>query len=132
MLQDLLTMAGLRPNFGLHHLTWDQARKLNALMPKATVDVDPVRPISISLDTKNGRQALRCLSPAAEYEAGGEAKLATAMLKAADRFLPNPKTKRAVDAPLQTASLQTSGSQIGAIVTPAGLRTQAERLHCVC
>ena len=257
MLQDLLTKAGLRPNFGLHHLTWDQARKLNALMPKATVDVDPVRPFSISLDTKNGRQALRCLSQAAYYEAGangsdaeaavvqvvlnrvrdpdfpksvcgvvyqgserdtgcqftftcdgalarpldkaawsgaqkvaaralsgyvvktvgastyyhadyvfpawaptldkiakvgphifysaageeaslltgryagGEAKLATAMLKAADRFLPKPKTKRAVDAPLQTASLQTSGSQIGANVTPAGLRTQAERLQRV-
>jgi len=71
MLQELLTKAGLRPDFGLHHLSWEQARRLNALMPKAKVDLDAVRPFSIAIDTKNGRQALHCLTQAAYYEAGG-------------------------------------------------------------
>jgi spore germination cell wall hydrolase CwlJ-like protein len=257
MLQDLMTKAGLRPDFGLRHLTWDQARKLNALMPKAKVEVDPVRPFSIAIDTKNGREALHCLTQAAYYEAGGngpeaeaavaqvvlnrvrdpdfpksvcgvvyqgaerdsgcqftftcdgalarpldkaawseaqkvaaralsgyvvktvgastyyhadyvfptwaptldkiakvgphifysvagpegslltghyaggELKLARAMLDAADRFLPKAQAKKAADAPLQVASLQTSGVQTPVTLAPAGLRMQAERLQRV-
>jgi spore germination cell wall hydrolase CwlJ-like protein len=257
MLQALLTKAGLRPDFGLRHLTWDQARKLNALMPRAKVDIDPVKPFSIAIDTSNGREALHCLTQAAYYEAGangpeaeaavaqvvlnrvrdpdfpksvcgvvyqgserdsgcqftftcdgalarpldkaawdearkvasralsgyvvktvgpstyyhadyvfptwaptlekiakvgphifysvageeeamltgryagGELKLAKAIASATDRFVSKPKASRAADAPLQTASLQTSAGVAPASAAPAGLRTQAERLQRV-
>jgi spore germination cell wall hydrolase CwlJ-like protein len=257
MMQALMTKAGLRPDFGLRHLSWDQARRLNALMPKAKVTIDPVKPFAIALDTRNGKEALHCLSQAAYYEAGangsdaeaavaqvvlnrvrdadfpksvcgvvyqgserdsgcqftftcdgalarpldrqawdeaqkvaaralsgyvvktvgastyyhadyvfpawaptlekiakvgphifysvageesslltgryagGELKLASAILKATDRFGPKPQTRRAADAPLQVASLQTSGVQSPANVAPAGLKAQADRLQRV-
>lgn len=70
MLQELLTKAGLRPDFGLRHLTWDQARRLNALLPDAKVEVGAAKPFSIALDSKNGKEALECLTQAAYYEAG--------------------------------------------------------------
>jgi hypothetical protein len=70
MLQELLAKAGLRPDFGLRHLTWDQARRLNAMMPKAPAPLDAVKPFVLSTGAKDGRQALTCLTQAAYYEAG--------------------------------------------------------------
>ena len=70
MLQDLMTKAGLRPDLGLRHLTWDQARRLNALMPPIHAPLGAAQPFDISLKTGNGKEALRCLTQAAYYEAG--------------------------------------------------------------
>ena len=70
MLQDLMTKAGLRPDFGLRHLSWDQARRLNALMPPVHAPLGAAQPFAISLKTGNGKEALRCLTQAAYYEAG--------------------------------------------------------------
>lgn len=70
--QDLLTKAGLRPRFDVHRLTWDQARRVNSLMPVAAVGVDAAKPFILSVETKDGREALHCLTQAAYFEAGGE------------------------------------------------------------
>lgn len=70
LLQDLLTKAGLRPNFDPHRLSWDQARRINALLPDAHAPLQTAQPFSISLTTKNGKEALHCLTQAAYYEAG--------------------------------------------------------------
>jgi spore germination cell wall hydrolase CwlJ-like protein len=70
VLQDLLTRAGLRPHFDVHRLSWDQARRVNALMPAAPVPSDAAKPFILSVDGKEGRQALQCLTQAAYFEAG--------------------------------------------------------------
>ena len=70
MLQALLTKAGLRPNYDLRRLDWDQARRVNAAMPVAAVAREAARPFTLSVDTKDGREALHCLTQAAYFEAG--------------------------------------------------------------
>ncbi len=70
VLQDLLGKAGLRPHFDIGRLTWDQARKLNALNLAIPQAPDVAKPFILALDTKDGRQALNCLTQAAYYEAG--------------------------------------------------------------
>lgn len=77
ILQALLTEAGLRPNFALSHLSLEQARRLNALMPGARA-TDAARPFVIPLDTKNGKEALQCLTEAAYFEAGANGQDAQA------------------------------------------------------
>ena len=70
MLQGLLVKAGLRPNLGLRRLSWDQARRLNAVMPQMQASPDAAKPFVLSTGAKDGRQALTCLTQAAYYEAG--------------------------------------------------------------
>ncbi len=72
VLQEALTKAGLRPNYNVHRLTWDQARRINSLMPAAAVGVDAAKPFILSTASKDGREALHCLTQAAYFEAGGE------------------------------------------------------------
>jgi spore germination cell wall hydrolase CwlJ-like protein len=70
VLQDLLTKAGLRPHFDVHRLSWGQARRINSLMPAAGETPDAAKPFILSVDSKEGRQALHCLTQAAYFEAG--------------------------------------------------------------
>jgi spore germination cell wall hydrolase CwlJ-like protein len=70
VLQTLLTEAGLRPHFDVHRLSWGQARKINRLMPAAALAPDAAKPFTLSVDTRDGRQALHCLTQAAYFEAG--------------------------------------------------------------
>jgi spore germination cell wall hydrolase CwlJ-like protein len=70
ILQSLLRQAGLRPTLDPHRLSWDQARRINALMPSVTAIVEAPQPFRIDLASTNGKQALRCLTQAAYYEAG--------------------------------------------------------------
>jgi spore germination cell wall hydrolase CwlJ-like protein len=78
VLQGLLAKAGLRPDFGLRRLTWDQARRLNAVMPQAAAAPDAAKPFVLPTKTKDGRQALTCLTQAAYYEAGANGQDAEA------------------------------------------------------
>jgi spore germination cell wall hydrolase CwlJ-like protein len=71
VLRDLLTKAGLRPHFDVHRLSWGQARRINSLMPATGAAPDAAKPFILSVDTKEGRQALHCLTQAAYFEAGG-------------------------------------------------------------
>ena len=70
VLQGLLVKAGLRPDFTLRRLTWDQARRLNAVMPDVQAPADAAQPFVVPTVSKDGRQALTCLTQAAYYEAG--------------------------------------------------------------
>ena len=79
MMKTLLVKAGLRPTFDIHDLSWDQARKLNALMPASGPAPDDVaKPFVLSTDTKEGRQALHCLTQAAYFEAGANGPVSQA------------------------------------------------------
>jgi spore germination cell wall hydrolase CwlJ-like protein len=71
MLQALLTRAGLRPNYDLHRLNETQARRVNAVMPAAVAAPQAARPFLLPVDTRDGREALHCLTQAAYYEARG-------------------------------------------------------------
>ena len=71
MLQALLTKAGLRPNYDLHRLSEVQARRVNAVMPAAVSAPRAARPFLLSVATRDGREALHCLTQAAYYEARG-------------------------------------------------------------
>ncbi len=70
VLQDLLTKAGLRPHFDVHRLSWTQARQINAMMPVAPAASDAAKPFLLAVHTKEGGEALHCLTQAAYYEAG--------------------------------------------------------------
>jgi spore germination cell wall hydrolase CwlJ-like protein len=78
LLQALFKKAGLRPSLDPHRLSWDQARKVNALMPADHHTPDVAQPFHLDVATKNGRQALHCLTQAAYYEAGGAGPVAQA------------------------------------------------------
>lgn len=69
VVQTLLMKAGLRPNSDIHRLTFDQARKINTLMPAVADRLDAARPFTLSVDTNDGRQALHCLTQVAYFEA---------------------------------------------------------------
>lgn len=71
VLQDLLTKAGLRPHFDVHRLSWGQARRINSLMHATDAAPGAAKPFILSVDSKEGRQALHCLTQAAYFEAGG-------------------------------------------------------------
>ena len=70
ILQNLLRQAGLRPTLDPHRLSWDQARRINALLPSVRAALDGPQPFRLDIATGNGREALRCLTQAAYYEAG--------------------------------------------------------------
>jgi len=70
ILRVLLKKAGLRPTLDPHRLSWDQARKVNALLPADHATPDVAQPFHLDVRTRNGRQALQCLTQAAYYEAG--------------------------------------------------------------
>jgi hypothetical protein len=78
ILQALLKKAGLRPTLDPHRLSWDQARRVNAVMPADRTLRDVAQPFHLDLATRNGRQALQCLTQAAYYEAGGNGPVAQA------------------------------------------------------
>jgi spore germination cell wall hydrolase CwlJ-like protein len=69
VLQTLLVKAGLRPNYDVHRLTFEQARKINTLMPAVDAAPDAAQPFHLSVDTKDGREALHCLTQVAYFEA---------------------------------------------------------------
>jgi spore germination cell wall hydrolase CwlJ-like protein len=71
MLQALLTKAGLRPNYDLRRLNETQARRVNAVMPVAIRAPQAARPFLLPADSRDGREALNCLTQAAYYEARG-------------------------------------------------------------
>jgi spore germination cell wall hydrolase CwlJ-like protein len=71
VLQALLTKAGLRPHFDVHRLSWGQARRINSLMPATDAAPGAAKPFILSVDSKEGRQALHCLTQAAYFEARG-------------------------------------------------------------
>jgi spore germination cell wall hydrolase CwlJ-like protein len=78
VIQALLRKAGLRQSLDPRRLSWDQARKVNAVLP-----VDPsasgfAQPFHLAVNTRNGRQALQCLTQAAYFEAGASGPLAQA------------------------------------------------------
>ena len=76
--QALLRKAGLRRTFDLHRLSWDQARRVNALLPTDRSTPNVAQPFRLDMAGKNGRQALQCLTQAAYYEAGANGPLAQA------------------------------------------------------
>ena len=78
ILQKLLRQAGLRPSLDPHRLSWDQARRVNALLPADRSIPDVAQPFHLQLDTKNGRQALQCLTQATYFEAGASGPAAQA------------------------------------------------------
>jgi spore germination cell wall hydrolase CwlJ-like protein len=78
ILQALLKKAGMRPTLDPHRLSWDQARRVNALMPADRSTPDVAQPFHLDVSSKNGRQALHCLTQAAYYEAGGNGPVAQA------------------------------------------------------
>jgi spore germination cell wall hydrolase CwlJ-like protein len=78
ILRALLKKAGLRPTLDPHRLSWDQARKVNALLPADHATPDVAQPFHLDVSSKDGRQALKCLTQAAYYEAGGNGPQAEA------------------------------------------------------
>jgi spore germination cell wall hydrolase CwlJ-like protein len=78
ILQALLRKAGLRPTLDPHRLSWNQARRVNALLPIDRATPDDAQPFHLDVATKNGRQALQCLTQAAYFEAGGNGPVAQA------------------------------------------------------
>jgi len=78
VLRALLQKAGLRPSLDPHRLSWDQARRMNAMVPADRSTPDVAQPFHLDLHSKNGRQALQCLTQAAYFEAGGNGPVAQA------------------------------------------------------
>jgi spore germination cell wall hydrolase CwlJ-like protein len=78
IIQALLRKAGLRTSLDPRRLSWNQARKVNAVLPANHGAADFAQPFHLDLATRNGRQALHCLSQAAYYEAGGNGPVAQA------------------------------------------------------
>jgi spore germination cell wall hydrolase CwlJ-like protein len=78
VLQALLRKAGLRSTLDPHRLSWDQARRVNALLPTDRSTPEVARPFRLDVGTKDGRQALKCLTQAAYYEAGANGPAAQA------------------------------------------------------
>jgi spore germination cell wall hydrolase CwlJ-like protein len=78
LVQALLKKAGLRPTLDPHRLSWDQARRVNALLPTDKSTPDIARPFRLDVSSRNGRQAVKCLAQAAYYEAGATGPTAEA------------------------------------------------------
>jgi spore germination cell wall hydrolase CwlJ-like protein len=78
LLQALLRKAGLRPTLDPHRLSWDQARRVNALMLPDRTSPGFAQPFRLDVASRNGRQALQCLTEAAYYEAGASGPQAQA------------------------------------------------------
>jgi spore germination cell wall hydrolase CwlJ-like protein len=78
VVRSLLKQAGLRPSLDLHRLSWDQARKVNALLPTNRAPTGVAEPFRLDTATPNGRQALKCLTQAAYFEAGANGPVAEA------------------------------------------------------
>jgi spore germination cell wall hydrolase CwlJ-like protein len=78
IIQALLKKAGLRSTLDPHRLSWNQARRVNALLPTDHATPDLVQPFHLATNTRNGRQALNCLTQAAYFEAGGNGPVAEA------------------------------------------------------
>ena len=78
ILQALLKKARLRPTLDPHRLSWDQARRVNALLPADRTTRDFAQPLHLDVASKNGCQALQCLTQAAYFEAGANGPAAQA------------------------------------------------------
>ncbi|HEY4030973.1 MAG TPA: cell wall hydrolase [Caulobacteraceae bacterium] len=78
VIKALLRKAGLRPTLDPHRLSWDQARKVNALLPADRSTAGFAKAFHLDIRTKDGRQALDCLTQAAYFEAGGNGPQAQA------------------------------------------------------
>jgi spore germination cell wall hydrolase CwlJ-like protein len=78
IVRSLLKQAGLRPSLDPHRLSWDQARKVNALLPADRTPTGVAEPFRLDTATPNGRQALKCLTQAAYFEAGANGPVAEA------------------------------------------------------
>jgi spore germination cell wall hydrolase CwlJ-like protein len=78
LVQALLKQARLRPTLDPRSLSWDQARRMNAVLPAKPEAIEAAQPFHLQLDTANGRQALNCLTQAVYYEAGASGPAAGA------------------------------------------------------
>jgi spore germination cell wall hydrolase CwlJ-like protein len=78
LVQALLKQAHMRPTLDPRSLSWDQARRLNAVLPSKPEAIEPAQPFHLQIDTPNGKQALSCLTQAVYYEAGASGPAAEA------------------------------------------------------
>ncbi len=60
------------PTLGLRSLTWEDARRINALKPAAPEAPEPAQPFVLKAGAADRTQALRCLTQAVYYEAARE------------------------------------------------------------
>jgi len=112
ILHALLKKAGLRPTLDLHRLSWDQARKVNALMPANRATPDFAQPFRLDVASRNGRQALQCLTQAAYYEAGGAGPEAqAAVVQVVLNRLRHPDFPKSVCGVVYEGSERASGCQ---------------------
>lgn len=63
---------GRLPSLGFHDLSWDQARRINGLIPPAPLPIEAARPFVLTGDAANRARALRCLTQAVYFEAAQE------------------------------------------------------------
>jgi len=112
ILQTLLKKAGLRPTLDPHRLSWDQARRVNALLPADGAAPDVAQPFQLDVATKNGRQALQCLTEAAYFEAGGNGPVAqAAVVQVVLNRLRHPDFPKSVCGVVYEGSDRDSGCQ---------------------
>ena len=112
VLQALLRKAGLRPNLDPHRLSWDQARKVNALLPADPSTSGFAQPFHLAIDTRNGRQALHCLTQAAYYEAGANGPEAqAAVVQVVLNRLRHPDFPKSVCGVVYEGAERTTGCQ---------------------
>jgi len=60
------------PSLGFHDLSWDAARRINALIPPSPLAIEPARPFVLSGDAANRARAQHCLTQAVYFEAAQE------------------------------------------------------------
>ena len=60
------------PSLGLQDLSWDDARRVNALIPASTTIEPPARPFVLRASSEDRARAEQCLTQAIYYEAGFE------------------------------------------------------------
>jgi hypothetical protein len=112
ILQALMVKAGLRPDFELSRLTGAQAQQLNALLPLAGLPPEPAQPFRLSIATKDGRQALHCLTQAAYYEAGASGPQAqAAVVQVVLNRVRHPNFPKSVCGVVYEGSARASGCQ---------------------
>ena len=112
ILQALLRKAGLRPTLDPHRLSWDQARRVNAIVPADRATPDIAKPFRLDIRTRNGRQALQCLTQAAYFEAGANGPAAqAAVIQVVLNRLRHPDFPKSVCGVVYEGSERDSGCQ---------------------
>jgi spore germination cell wall hydrolase CwlJ-like protein len=112
LFKDLLAKAKLRPGISLEQLTWDQARKVNAVLPAQPLLLDAAPPFKLDLTRPEGKQALHCLTQAAYYEAGANGDEAeSAVVQVVLNRLRHPDFPKSVCGVVYEGAARTSGCQ---------------------